>query len=119
MARSAELLEQIERHRAAYGRYPPSLVAVWKDFSPGVVGIDRYRYAPQEPGYDLVFEQPRLLFDNVGTREFVVYNRWDRHRIPSHAAWILEWSEDVLATRQGWYAAHSAPRPHWKYSWFD
>ncbi len=43
----------------------------------------------------------------------------DQQVLPSHTASILIWTPEVLATRQGWYAVHDAPAPHWKYFWFD
>lgn len=119
IANSEELITALERHRRVHGRYPSSLHAVWPDYSPSVVGVERFHYAPNADAYDLVFEQPTLLFDNIGTREFVVYNKSDQHVMPSHAAWILTYSRDGLAGRQGWYAVHDASSPHWKYFWFD
>jgi hypothetical protein len=119
IAMSAELIGDIEAYHAAYGRYPNSLLAVYKDYSPGVVGIEGYHYAPEGDAYNLFFEQPRFLFDNFGTREFVVYNPLDEQRMTSHASWILILRPEQLETTQGWYAVHDASRPHWKYFWFD
>jgi hypothetical protein len=119
ITKSAELINEIERHHAVHGRYPSSLLAVNKDYSPSVVGIEKFHYAPNGEAYNLFFEQPTFLFDNLGTREFVMYNKLDEHIMPSHAAWLLEWSLEELAARQGWYAVHDASSPHWKYFWFD
>jgi hypothetical protein len=119
IANSAELINDIEEYRAANGRYPSSLLAVWKDYHPSVVGIEQFHYAPNRDAYNLFFEQPTFLFDNLGTREFVVYNKLDEHVIPSHAHWILVWTPEELEARQGWYTVHDAPSPHWKYFWFD
>ncbi len=116
---SAELINAIERHHAEHGRYPKSLLAVWKDYYPSVVGIEGFSYAPNGDAYNLVFEQPRLLFDGFGTREFVMYNKLDQHIFVSHAAWILGSPPAQLTARQGWYAVHDDPSPHWKYFWFD
>lgn len=117
--RSQELIDAIEEHRAAYGRYPESLLAVWPDYHPPVAGIEKFHYARHGEAYHLFFEQPRFLFDNFGTREFVMYNRRDEHLMPSHASWILLWSSGQLSTNQGWYAVHPASSPHWKFFWFD
>jgi hypothetical protein len=116
---SAELIHDIEEYHTAHGRYPVSLLAVWKDYYPSVVGIEKYHYAPDGDTYNLFFEQPRFLLDNLGTREFVVYNRLDEHAMISHTSWILILSPEELDTAQGWYAVQDAPSPHWKYFWFD
>ena len=81
---------------------------MWPDYYPSVVGIDRYHYAAQGEGYNLAFRQPRFLFDNFGTEEFVVYNSRDEPVMPSHASWILIWSPEQLAGQQGWFAVHDA-----------
>lgn len=119
ITKGAELINEIEKHHAVHGRYPSSLLAVSKDYHPSVVGIEEFHYAPIGDAYNLFFEQPTFLFDNLGTREFVMYNKLDQHIMPSHAAWILAWSLEELTGRQGWYAVHDASSPHWKYFWFD
>lgn len=121
IAKSAELINDIEGYRARHGRYPSSLLAVWKDYSPSVIGIEKFHYAPSGDAYNLFFEQPRFLFDNIGTREFVVYNKLDEHVMISHAMDILALTPEglELEARRGHYAVHDAPRPHWKYFWFD
>jgi hypothetical protein len=119
MARGQELIDAIERHRATYGRYPESLAAVYPDYHTSVVGIDRFQYARSGEAYNVYFEQPRFLFDVFGTREFVVYNPRDDHVLPSHAAAVLEWPADRVATRQGWYAVHRPAGAHWVTFWFD
>lgn len=119
IAQSAELIAALERHRAEQGSYPRSLLAAWPDYSPSVVGIERYHYAPQGEAYNLAFEQPRFLFDDFGVREFVMYNPRDEQVMPSHASWILIWSPEELARQQGWFAVHDAAQPHWKLFWFD
>lgn len=92
---------------------------MWPDYSPSVVGIERYHYAPRGEAYNLAFEQPRFLFDDFGVREFVMYNPRDEQIMPSHASWILIWSPEDLARQQGWFAVHDAAQPHWKQFWFD
>ena len=119
IANSRQFVSQIERYHAHYGRYPVSLAAVWKDYYPDVVGIEKFHYAPSGTSYNLFFEQPRLLFDNMGTREWVVYNPSDEHRMFSHTAWFLLLTPEELERSQGWYAVHTAGVPHWKYFWFD
>jgi hypothetical protein len=116
---SAELINEIERHHARHGRYPASLLALHPDYYPSVVGIEKFHYAPNGAAYNLFFEQPRFLFDDIGTRELVVYNKRDEHIIASHAAWILEWSPERLAENQGWYKVHDASSSHWESFCFD
>jgi hypothetical protein len=119
IANSQEFVSHIEQYHAEYGSYPVSLAAMWKDYYPDVVGIEKYHYAPQRDSYNLFFEQPRLLFDNIGTREWVVYNPGDDHRMYSHTAWFLLLTPAELERSQGWYAVHDAKVAHWKCFWFD
>ena len=118
IAQSAELIGNIEGHRAAHGRYPSSLLALHKDYHPLVVGIEQFHYAPNGEAYNLFFERPTFLFD-FGIREIVMYNKLDEHLAMSHTAWILEGAPDGLEARQGWHTSHDASSPHWKYFWFD
>ena len=119
IANSAGLIQDIEAYRQAHGRYPEALQGVWKDYSPGVTGIEKYHYAREGEAYNLFFEQPRFLLDQVGVREFVVYNPLDNQTLVSHTAWILELPPEELAASQGWFAVHEAAEAHWKYFWFD
>ncbi len=116
---STELIQEIENHRVAQGRYPDSLLAVNVDYHPSVVGIDQFYYAKSGDGYNVFFEHPRLFLPEFGTREFVMYNKLDKHVMPSHAYWILIWTPAELAERQGWYTNRDTSTPHWKYFWFD
>jgi len=119
MAAGAVLIQAIEAYRTAHGEYPATLVAVHKDYQPSVIGIDRYHYSRRGETYNLSFEQPLFLLDDIGAREFVVYNPRDEHFILSHASWHLVWTPDVAATRQGWFAAFATAAPHWKVFRFD
>lgn len=118
IAQSAELIGDIEKYRAAYGRYPSSLLALHRDYKPAVIGIEQFHYAPNGEAYNLFFERPPSPFD-FGIREIVMYNKLDEHVAMSHAAWILEGSPENLEARQGWHSVHQASIPHWKYFWFD
>lgn len=118
IARSAELIGDIEEYHAAHGRYPASLLALHKDYHPSVVGIEQFHYAPNGGAYNLFFERPTFLFD-FGIREIVMYNKLDEHVMVSHAAWILAGAPEELEARQGWHTSHDASIPHWKYFWFD
>jgi hypothetical protein len=119
IANSGEFVRDIEAYRDKYGHYPISLAAMWKDYYPDVVGVEKFHYSPAGESYNLFFEQPRFLFDNLGTREWVVYNPRDEHRMFSHTAWFLLLTPEVLERSQGWYAVQDAGIPHWKYFWFD
>ena len=119
MANSHEFITDIEAYQDEYGHYPVSLVAMWKDYYPDVVGVEKYHYLQYGESYNLFFEQPRFLLDNFGTREWVVYNPQDEQRVYSHTSWFLLLTPEELETSQGWYDVHDAARPHWKYFWFD
>jgi hypothetical protein len=115
---SARLIADIEQHRGTHGRYPPSLLSVWADYSPSVIGIERFHYEPRGEAYNLVFEQ--LTFE-LATREFVVYNPRDQHAITAHAMDLLQLTPEELEVerRRGHFAVHNTPHAHWKYFWFD
>jgi hypothetical protein len=118
-ANAGALIADIERYHAREGRYPAHLIAQWKDYHPGIAGIERYHYAPHDEAYNLSFEQPRFLFDRPGTREWVVYNPADAPRAYSHVAWFMLLSPEELERSQGWYAKHDTGRAHWTSFWFD
>jgi hypothetical protein len=119
IASSAEMIANIEAYRQAQGRYPHSLLGVWKDYYPHVVGIERYYYRPERDAYNLYFEQPRFMLDRVGTREFVVYNPRDEHFIVSHPSFMLLLPPAQWESYRGWYEVHDAGTDHWRYFWFD
>jgi hypothetical protein len=118
VASAGQLIEEIEAHRAAHGRYPASMQAQHRDFHSQVVGVEGYEYAASGDGYDLSFEQPRFLLDRFGTREWVVYNPGGEHRSFSHAARRLGGPE-AQERSQGWYASGDAGFPGWRYFLFD
>src|SRR5262245_28347230 len=53
----APLIADIEQYRAVHGRYPPSLLSVWKDYRPSIIGIKEYQYELSGEAYNLFFEQ--------------------------------------------------------------
>jgi hypothetical protein len=115
---SARLIADVEHYRAANGRYPASLLSVWEDYHPGVIGIEAYRYEPSGDAYNLFFEQ---FSDRFGTREFVMYNPRNQQAMTSHKMDRLQLSPQELVIEQtrGHNAVHDASHPHWKYFWFD
>lgn len=118
MAAASDLINDIEQYRIRHGRYPLSLQAQYGDYDPNRVGVDRYSYATRGDSYDLSFEQPRFVLDDVGAREWVVYNPRDEHRVYSHASWLLL-SSDAAEPIQGWYRSGDTGKAHWKYFLFD
>jgi hypothetical protein len=115
---SAPIIAAIERYYSTHGRYPPSLLAVWPDYSPGVIGIEQYLYEPTGEAYNLLFEQFTYRF---GTREFVMYNPRDEHAMTSHAMDLLRLTAEQLAIERtrGHYALHDTAFPNWKRFLFD
>lgn len=115
---SAPLIADIERYRAANGRYPLSLVSVNKDYWPSVIGIRDYQYEPRGDAYNLLFEQ--ITFE-LGTKEIVMYNPRGEHAMTSHAMDVLQLTPEQLALDQtrGHNSLHDAPQPNWKYFRFD
>lgn len=115
---SARLIADIEQYRAAHGRYPASLMSVWEDYLPGIIGIKEYHYEPSGDAYNVFFEQFALRF---GTREIVMYNPRDQQAMTSHKMDLLQLTPQELALEQtrGHYAVHESAHPHWKYFWFD
>lgn len=118
IANAGEFIADIHQYHARHGRYPVSLQAQNRDYDPHVVGVERYLYVPQGDSYNLSFEQPRFLLDRFGTREWVVYNPRDEHRVYSHTSWLLP-PPDVGEPSQGWYASGETGHMHWMYFWFD
>ena len=113
---STELIADIERYRAARGRYPPSLLSLWKDYEPSVIGIEQFHYEISGDAYNLIFEQ---FTYPIGTREIVVYNPRDQQAATSHDMDLLQLSPEDLERQRGYYAVHATRHPHWKYFWFD
>ena len=114
-----ELIRLLEDFHSKYGRYPETLQAMHKDYHPRIAGIEKYHYSPIGDSYNISFEQPKFLFDEIGTREWVVYNPKDEHRVYSHTRDFLLLSPEELERSQGWYASGNAGHSHWKYFLFD
>jgi len=118
IANGSAFIKDIEQYRAGHGRYPISLQAQNRDYYPDVIGVERYIYVPQDDSYNLSFEQPRFLLDRFGTREWIVYNPRDKHRVYSHTAWLLP-PPELAEPSQGWYASGETGSAHWIYFLFD
>jgi hypothetical protein len=110
------LIADIERYRVARGHYPPSLLSVWADYKPSVIGVERYHYEPSGQAYNLLFEQ---VAGDLATREFVVYNPRDEQVVTSHSLDLLQYEPERLERTRGYFAVHSTGHAHWKYFWFD
>lgn len=115
---SARLIADIEAYHTANGRYPPSVMSVWPDYLPSVIGIREYRYEPSGDSYNVLFEQPSFRF---GTREMVMYNPRDQQAVASHAMDVIQLTPEQLEVdrRRGYNEVHGAPHRHWRYFWFD
>lgn len=116
ISNSARLITDIERYRTTRGHYPLSLLSVHKDYSPGMMGVERFHYEPSGKAFNLLFEQPP---SSLGTREIVVYNPRGEQTATSHALDLLEFTPDRLELARGYFAVHDVPHTHWKYFWFD
>lgn len=112
----AALIEDIERYRAAHGRYPASLLALWNDYPLSSIGIREYEYEPSGEAYNLCFEHPAEALD---TLEIVMFNPLDQQVMTSHDSDLLRRTPEELEARRGFHAVHEAGRPHWKVFWFD
>lgn len=113
---SAGLISDIERYREGNGHYPLSLLSVWKDYKPAVKGVEQYHYELNGDAYNLYFEH---LASQLGTREFVMYNKRDEHEMTSHAMDLLLLTPSELSVQRGYYAVREGARPHWKRFLFD
>jgi len=113
---AAPLVADIERHRASRGQYPVSMLAVWPDYKPGVIGIERYHYEASGDAYNVAFEQ---IARELPTREFVVYNPRDEQTFTSHASVLLQFDPGRLQRARGYFAVRDTAHPHWKLFWFD
>lgn len=114
--RSDSLIRDIERYYDTNGRYPVSLLAVHRDYKPGVVGVERYQYEPNGEAYNVVFEQFTGI---VGTEEFVVYNKRNEQVMTGHTMDLLQFSPDLLNRARGYYAVLPAGVSNWKMFRFD
>lgn len=116
IAQCAVLIEDLEGYYAEHGRYPISLQGLWKDYSPGVMGIEKFYYEPGEKSYNLFFEQlPADLF----AREIVLYNPQDEHVIRSHPSFIFSLAAEEFERYRGYFAAYDLSQRHWKSFLFD
>lgn len=114
--RSGALIRDLEAYYAQNGHYPVSLQGVWKDYYPGVIGIEKYYYEPNGEAYNLYFESIAADFT---VREFVMYNKRDEHIIRSHPSFLFSLSPAQFAGYRGYFADRELPQPHWKSFLFD
>jgi hypothetical protein len=119
IAQSQPMIADLADYYVRNQRYPVSLQAMYHDYPVGVVGVARYYYVPSATAYNLMYEQPRFLLDDIGTREWVVYNPRDEHRVYSHDSWVLLLSATQLSQSQGWYANEPTAYAHWRVFLFD
>ncbi len=113
---SRPLIQAIEAYHARTGQYPESLHSELEDYDPNVIGIPRYYYEQNGEAYNLFFEQ---FSNEIGTREFVMYNKLGEHRMHGHNADRLELSPADQIRQQGWHRVVNLPQENWKYFHFD
>lgn len=113
---SEPLIQAIEAYHARIGQYPESLHSEWEDYDAGVVGVSRYYYEQNGEAYNLFFEQ---FSNEIGTREFVMYNKLGQHRMHGHNADRLELSPADQIRQQGWHRVVNLTQENWKYFHFD
>lgn len=113
---SVRMIADIERYRDTYGQYPVSMVALWNDYRPAIIGVKEFKYERYGDAYNVLFEPFTFRF---GTKEIVMYNPRGEHGIMSHDSDLLHHGPDQWQTRGGYYAVHDTPHLHWKYFWFD
>lgn len=119
ISNAKDYVRDIENFYTKNGYYPKSLQAMYKDYYPNTVGIEKFHYLPFGSSYNLSFEQPRFFLDIIGTKEWVVYNPKDEHRVYSHTSWFLLLSPTESEIRQGWYTSENTEFQHWKSFLFD
>jgi len=113
---SEKLIQDIEAYHAKNGHYPSSLLSLWKDYKPSVIGIKQFHYEPYRNAYNLCFEQ---FSNQLGIREIVMYNKLNEQDISSHDSDLLVLSPEDIILQRGHIAAYDLPNPHWKYFCFD
>ena len=113
---SEALIQDIEAYHQKNGQYPLSLLSLWEDYHPTVIGIERYYYEPYGKAYNLCFEQ---FSNQIGVREIVMYNKLDEQVMTSHNNDLLELSPEQLNLQRGFIGVYPLPHKHWKYFWFD
>jgi len=119
IANAAEFIRDIEDFQSKNGYYPKTLQAMYKDYHPKTVGVEKYHYLPFGHSYNISFEQPGFFLDSTGTREWVVYNPEDEHRVYSHTSWFLLLPPAESEHSQGWYKSEDTEFKHWKSFFFD
>jgi hypothetical protein len=119
IANAKDYIIEIEKIYTRNGYWPKTLQAMYKDYYPNIVGVEKFHYLPFGNSYNLSFEQPRFFLDIIGTKEWVVYNPKDEHRVYSHTSWFLLLSPQEPEIRQGWYSSTDTKHKHWKSFFFD
>lgn len=116
---ATEYIRDVENFKTKNGYYPKTLQAMYKDYYPNTVSVEKFHYLPFGDSYNISFEQPRFFFDIIGTKEWVVYNPKDEHRVYSHTSWFLLLSPEESQRSQGWYSSVDNKNKHWKSFLFD
>lgn len=78
--RSPALIAEIESFRQRRGHYPVSLRSLNRDVPTGIVGIERFHYAPSGEAYHVCFVRPSLELDAALGLNLV--------RLSSNGSWV-------------------------------
>jgi hypothetical protein len=116
IASSAEIIRDIERFRERTGVYPVAIGALWPDYHPGIIGVERYRYARSGDSYNLYFEHPST---DLSAREIVMYNPRGEQDFSSHASDLLRLSPEDIRRQRGYFASDDLRQAGWKRFLFD
>jgi hypothetical protein len=112
----APLIADIEQYRATNGHYPRALFSEWCDYRPSVIGVSRYQYEPSGEVFSIAVEVPTFSFDS---KEFLLYNPADAHRMVSHDAFLLQRTAAELERHRGYSRGRPLDRPHWAVLSYD
>ncbi|MDR1532482.1 MAG: hypothetical protein LBS62_09970 [Clostridiales bacterium] len=110
------MIGDIEAYYLQYGFYPNSIQGLWKDYSTGVIGIEKYYYETNGEAYNLFFEN---FPSDITAREIVMYNKLDEHVIRSHPSFMFSLPPDEFERYRGYFSERSLPQEHWKSYLFD
>ena len=113
---SEQLIKAIELYQEKNNHYPLSLLSLWEDYKPSIIGIKRFYYEPHGTTYNLYFEQ---FATELSVQEIVMYNKLDEHQFSSHNSDLLVLTPEQINLQRGYFGKYDLPTPHWKYFWFD
>ncbi len=111
---SRNLINDIEAYKKKNGSYPVSLLSIWEDYKPSIKSVNRYHYEINGNAFNIYFER---FNDKIGTREIVMYNKFDQLEMTSHNQDLLQMAPQEIL--RGYHFSKKLSTPHWKYFLFD